>query len=1043
MNIQFISAGAGSGKTHRLMEIISAEIAAGCRPEHIMATTFTIKAADEIRSRVEKWFLDKGDFDSAGKASAVNIGTVNSVCGKLVSDFAFEAGLSPDLNVCDQKDAPLILKRVAGTKLDPAVISEFDDLEWSFGIKKAADSMWQEQLGKIINMARSYRIGEQDLGTMGKSNADAMLKVIGLPIVDTDSTLIDLLTASIPAMEKTNAALAKPVGATETYVGLCAEMLEALKAGTTSWDMRVKLEKTEPGKACRKEGEEISALLASWRTHPRFHREVRRYLELLFSSAAAVMGWYTEEKAVTGKMDFTDQEVHLYDLLERDDIRQRVAERLDVLLVDEFQDTSPMQLALFLRLARLAKKTYWIGDVKQAIYGFRGSDSGLMDNILSSFADGEKSVEVLEHSWRSRPLLVNLCNSIFSAAFSGELATGQVVLKPKRPEIAGPHFIRWNLAGSKAEDRLLSLCGGVQKLFAGGMTVVDRDSKNSRAVRWSDIAVLCRTNDTCDAVRLAFRQHGVPLRSAGTGLLATPEVKLLTACLRRLNDREDTLASALILGLSSGLSPEKWLLSRIKTVGTVAKTDLWKWKCFEPDADPILAELENIRPLAVALGPAALLDLVIVRCGIENCMLGWTPEENRARERLSNLDAFRTLVAGYESDSSNPSVSLAGLILSLGEMADGLDELPPSVIDGVTVSTWHGAKGLEWPVVICHESWREIKTGVWKSVKAIPSAAFDIDNPLSGTMIRFWPWPWGAQKNIDGLAWSADPVASALEAQSLREERRLLYVGCTRARDLLIISHPDKNVPGTPGYNCLGPVGMPLFTAPPQISVFTPADASRMQGGSAAATGIRWFDRSGKPETYSPAAILPSAHDEAAGPSMVSVKRLETYAPVLPAVAWAEIREAGIKYHNAFAFFANNPEYTGPEKFPADMRKSILAAVSLIEGIFPDCILHTEVPVNADAGNGQYIAARIDLLVETAEGFHIVDHKLLTGAEKEPAPPVSAYASQLSLYSRAITTKGNKPVLGLWLHFPQRGELVEFTPALPDCLAPPLIAPDR
>ena len=97
-------------------------------------------------------------------------------------------------------------------------------------------------------------------------------------------------------------------------------------------------------------------------------------------------------------IDFTDQEHLLYDALENPVVESVLRDELDLLMVDEFQDTSPMQLALFLRLAKLAKQVIWVGDVKQAIYGFRGSDPELMQAILKHLKNNGGKTEVLETS---------------------------------------------------------------------------------------------------------------------------------------------------------------------------------------------------------------------------------------------------------------------------------------------------------------------------------------------------------------------------------------------------------------------------------------------------------------------------------------------------------------------------------------------------------------------------------------------------------------------------------------------------------------------
>ena len=369
MNITFISAGAGSGKTYRLIELISDAIEKGTPPEHILATTFTIKAAEEIRDRVKQKFLKDGDFKKAELASAVKIGTVNGICGSMLSNFAFEAGLSPNLKVCDEIKAADLLKKTTGSLLEEELISEFILLEGRFGITKKDDSMWQSQLGSIINTARSYDIKPEFLPDMAVRNANDMLSCIGTPLVNPDQTILDLLEVAIPAMKECQNL--KTQVNTGKYLTLCEDFLNMLKNGKASWDSWAKLEKGGAGKNCADWPDQIIIAAGSWRTHQGFHADIRRYLELLFGSAEKIMEKFADVKALAGLIDFTDQEVLLYHLLENKGVQEKINESLDLLLVDEFQDTSPIQLALFLKLSGLAEKTYWIGDIKQSIYGFQ------------------------------------------------------------------------------------------------------------------------------------------------------------------------------------------------------------------------------------------------------------------------------------------------------------------------------------------------------------------------------------------------------------------------------------------------------------------------------------------------------------------------------------------------------------------------------------------------------------------------------------------------------------------------------------------------
>jgi len=111
MSLTFISAGAGSGKTHTLMQTLGGLLSSmQVRPSGVIATTFTKKAATELRERVRQHLLGAGRNDLANAMGQARIGTVNSVCGGLLERFAFEAGLSTRQQVLDEAQTSQLIR---------------------------------------------------------------------------------------------------------------------------------------------------------------------------------------------------------------------------------------------------------------------------------------------------------------------------------------------------------------------------------------------------------------------------------------------------------------------------------------------------------------------------------------------------------------------------------------------------------------------------------------------------------------------------------------------------------------------------------------------------------------------------------------------------------------------------------------------------------------------------------------------------------------------------------------------------------------------
>ena len=424
--ITFISAGAGSGKTHRLTEILNKELnSGGVRPSGVIATTFTKKAATELRERVRGHLLKQGNFRLASAMGQARIGTVNSICGQLISRFAFEAGISTDQQVLEEVQAGVILGKAIDAVLDGAGMRGLQNTARCLGLEEE----WKDSLQSLVDQVRANDIPIAEIGGFAQRNADDLLSHFPKPAAQNlDQDLLSAIHTAMPAIEAAAQSGAKKN--TNSYLALVRTFAESLKSGTTSWSDWAKLSKESPEAGLRNTIEPIASLAGRLAEHGRLHADLRSYLEQIFNLAAKALDSYHKIKQEMGALDFADQEHLLLSLLDHESVADVLNGELDLLMVDEFQDTSPIQLALFLKLARFAKRVYWVGDIKQAIYSFRGSDTELMQAILKALPDLGGTKEVLPWSWRSRPELVRAVNAAFSNAFSNSLAKEEVELKP-------------------------------------------------------------------------------------------------------------------------------------------------------------------------------------------------------------------------------------------------------------------------------------------------------------------------------------------------------------------------------------------------------------------------------------------------------------------------------------------------------------------------------------------------------------------------------------------------------------------------------------
>ncbi len=1041
-HITFISAGAGSGKTYSLTQILREELVAGrAQPSGVIATTFTRKAASELRERVGSFLLEQGEFTLATAMGQARIGTVNSICGELLRRFCFEAGLSPEQQVIEEGTGRVLLQRAIDSVQNAADLAELLTITRRLGL----EDEWRGKLAELVGAARSNDIAPDQLAAFSTASADSLLAHFpSATNTDLSGALGDAIRAAIKVIEPVAAAGEKKI--TQTYLNRLKDAVRPLSQGVLPWSDWVELATAAPEAKLKQVAEPVADIAKRYAEHPQLQADLRSYLERIFALCAGALDIFSALKRERGALDFVDQENLLLALLDNPHVSATLAEELDLLLVDEFQDTSPIQLALFLKLAKLAKRVFWVGDIKQAIYGFRGSDSELMLSILGSLDILGGSKRVLPSSWRSRPPLVKLVNALFAPAFAKSLATEEVLLHPERSEIlTEPAFANWLLAGKNAGLIVDSLALGIRRLMDSSYHVTDKSGKHTHPVRYADIAVLVRTNVEVTATAAALHRIGIPSATAQPGLLSTPEAMLAMACLRRLNDSTDTLATAEIISLADSADPETWVADRLRYLAADGEPSRWMEQAMETQpAHPILSKIAELRTQLVLLAPREALQVVIDECDLPGCVMRWSSNPDAARTRLANLEALLAAAEAYEDEcrSDHLAGSVSGLILRFAELAnDKEDKCAEASVDAVRVMTQHSSKGLEWPVVILTGLSSDTKTRLW-SVNSESGERFNAQEPLKNRCIRYWPWPFGKKKKVELAETIAESeIGQQSHFSAVEEGKRLLYVAMTRARDLLVIARPDKKPTG----ECLDSLNAPWLLPEKEANLRLPdgqtLEASRWEldaetevATASAPTLTRVFGYV-SPETRQnrlPLVFNPSS----ASISDVKVIEQVTIGQRLALMPKTDISALGTAIHAciALSFVDTNHPVSCKEvvtllrSYGLEGQIAVDALLRQIDSLhqwigqrWPKFTAHAEYPVQSTLLNGQILNGRIDLLLDTPEGWILLDHKSNPQGSSTWDDLARKHAGQLDAYSDAIERSTGRSIVERWLFLPIAG----------------------
>lgn len=439
----------------------------------MLATTFTNRAATELRERVRSFLVEQGDYDGAVAIGAARIGTVNSVCGGLLQRFAFEAGLLTEQRVLDEARASQLLRETIDTVIAGHSLTELLQVARRLSLDSAPQGCRRGRRPSASWSTRPVRTSDRC-----RCPARCWWLERGEPAGTLPGTRYGRSGCPSAASHRSSAAGGQD-GARANATEERGEYLEQLHAaerslqdGTLTWALWNKLTAAAPAKL-RTVAEPVIEAAGLYTAHPRLRDDLTRYLELMYALAADALDAYATAKRQIGALDFTDQERLLLDVLDDPSVASTLGDELDLLMVDEFQDTSPIQLALFLKLAQYARQVVWVGDIKQAIYGFRGSDTVLMRSVIEALPKLGGTKEVLEYSGARVLRWSSSVNHVFANRFEG-IPPSEVELSPKRPEIDNAVAVAdWLLDGSNAEKRNAALAAGICKLLASDNQVVD------------------------------------------------------------------------------------------------------------------------------------------------------------------------------------------------------------------------------------------------------------------------------------------------------------------------------------------------------------------------------------------------------------------------------------------------------------------------------------------------------------------------------------------------------------------------------------------
>ena len=333
------------------------------------------------------------------------IGTVHSVAHQLITRYALHLGLSPRLEVLDENGSDRALKELLGTMATDG----WDELAST--ADRLSVAKLQARILRLLASKRGNRISDSDFEAQMLSSADRVCELLAPAGPRRDATPFERLYEL--ADEALNQINARPNDTTGDTKQARQTLGRLIGRRSHSWNNYVYAAKMKAGKKSGADKclDDLRAHGARVRQEPELHVDIHEFAEKLAAETIRLENHYHEYKKERGLVDFTDLEIIFLGLLDNTDLAESLSADFQLILVDEFQDTNPLQLAIFQRLRDLAERSRWVGDPKQAIYGFRDTDPRLVNDVWENAREAHR--EVLPKNYRSQKGLVQLVGRVF------------------------------------------------------------------------------------------------------------------------------------------------------------------------------------------------------------------------------------------------------------------------------------------------------------------------------------------------------------------------------------------------------------------------------------------------------------------------------------------------------------------------------------------------------------------------------------------------------------------------------------------------------
>lgn len=818
-----VSASAGSGKTSIMIErIVKIILNKEASIESVLAVTFTKMAAEEMKARLLKALKGKVGTDefvvkNVRALPYSDISTIHSFCTNLLRTYFFASGVNADFKIIEETDSTQLQNDVLSS-LFSACYERGDErflrLRKKFS-RYRRDDVFKGYVLSLYNYASSeaypMEFLEKSVSYYSEEGSEKLLEVF---YEYKKRRISDLLPALYSFLDIEDEKWKGYASACQQIISYCEEFVCGLDVAR---QMNVKItlpsvrglpeeliEDRENLKAFKKEISDIfddfADFVSSCNNVCEIENAGKDYADLL-EIVKEFDREYLNAKKDKNVVDFADLEHFTVKLLANDEICNEIKNKYKFIMVDEYQDVNSAQEYIIRRISK--DNLFLVGDVKQSIYGFRGSNSDIFLKTKERFLNGEGEYIELKENFRSAKNVIKGVNNVFSRVMTDEFIginykgspmkygglykeyDGQTGLylygKKEKEEKESEKLKLYDLVADAFTEEDSFFAEGEQILSIIneniGADYYDIKSATVRKISCSDIVILVRSigNYTEKLVNFLLK-NGVKISCQDKNKAPDyPEINLIVGCLRLLLGLDDVpLAIALKSEMGALNDADLCKIRENHTSGTFVEAV----KSYDKD-DAILQKLkrffayyDNLRVKAEFENAGSVIARILLDTGME-ARIG---SSARGKIKLDRIYRFMNVVKDMSVEGVVDAIDSGALKVNFSSVSDD---------DSVSLMTMHASKGLEFPVVILANC-----SGAFNLSDLRKDLLFDRNY---GVAVKYFDYE---QKTTFSDLPHRKLVSFFIKRNLVREEARLFYVAMTRAKYKLFIVASDKKQNG-------------------------------------------------------------------------------------------------------------------------------------------------------------------------------------------------------------------------------------------------------